>query len=457
MHTPALTAPSAHTGSGVSYSYGDMTDYNTLLDAMEDVDKVVFVASSDDPEREELGLRNILRALQDTRTFTYGGAEATKLSLFKFRRDADFQSWRVESADDEVSERLARAGLVVRPSITYWKRSDTHRNGVFVGTVFDTYLGSATVSCRFADAPAPDLESPGQPVAEPTASIGAGAEDGTDDGSRESALDLGEYSGIILKGNGDGQKYTMLIRTAQYDEDGLEYQHDFKTRSKGFTTARLPFSGFRPFRHGKPLALSGAPELDRRAVVGMGIAFFPIRNDPANCEGNFYLSFAHIKAYRERDEPEIVYLSGGAAADELAVGDAAKMDAPASGNAAGAAAGGKSSLLDAATARRESSANCERVVRSSGLTYFIVRPAKLDNLPGGVRRLVFSQGAPADATAHGSVARADVAEVVVRSLLDPRACNVACTLSESDYLPAAGEKQDISKMLEVMRPEQETV
>lgn len=27
-------------GSGVSYSYGDMTEYRTLLDAMEDVDKV---------------------------------------------------------------------------------------------------------------------------------------------------------------------------------------------------------------------------------------------------------------------------------------------------------------------------------------------------------------------------------------------------------------------------------
>jgi uncharacterized protein YbjT (DUF2867 family) len=196
-------------------------------------------------------------------------------------------------------------------------------------------------------------------------------------------------------------------------------------------------------------------------MVGMGMTFYPIRNDPTKGEGGFYLSFAHIKAYRERDEPEIVYLSGGAAADELAADDAARMDAPASRGASGAAVGatagpdGKGSPAEIAAARRESAASCERVVRSSGLTYFIVRPAKLDNHPGGVRRLVFSQGAAADATARGSVSRADVAEVVVRSLLDPRACNVACTLSESDYLPAAGESQDISKMLEVMRPEQE--
>ena len=47
----------------------------------------------------------------------------------------------------------------------------------------------------------------------------------------------------------------------------------------------------------------------------------------------------------------------------------------------------------------------------------------------------------------------------MRSLLDPRACNVAATLSESEYLPAAGGEraQDISKMLEALSPEQETV
>ena len=50
---------------------------------------------------------------------------------------------------------------------------------------------------------------------------------------------------------------------------------------------------------------------------------------------------------------------------------------------------------------------------------------------------------------RGTVARADIAEVAVRSLLDPRACNVACSVSESQ---AAIGDQDISKALEVLEP-----
>ena len=112
-------------GSGVSYSYGDMGNYRSLLDAMEDVDKVVFAASAADGEDELAGLQNVLRAFQDTRTFMYGEAEATKLSLFKFRKPDHFNRWAIESdgADDAVAKRLAAAGMRASPSVAYWKRS----------------------------------------------------------------------------------------------------------------------------------------------------------------------------------------------------------------------------------------------------------------------------------------------------------------------------------------------
>lgn len=126
-------------GSGVSYSYGDMTDYRSLLDAMEDVDRVIFAADAADDE-ELQGLSQVLRSFQDTRTFMYGDAEATKLSLLKMRRDRDFNRWRVETSSADVTDRLSSAGIGPKPSIAYWKRSPTgaHRNGVFVGKVFDT-------------------------------------------------------------------------------------------------------------------------------------------------------------------------------------------------------------------------------------------------------------------------------------------------------------------------------
>lgn len=42
-----------------------MTDYRTLLDAMEDVDRVIFAADASDDE-ELLGLSQVLRSFQDT-------------------------------------------------------------------------------------------------------------------------------------------------------------------------------------------------------------------------------------------------------------------------------------------------------------------------------------------------------------------------------------------------------
>ena len=57
-----------------------------------------------------------------------------------------------------------------------------------------------------------------------------------------------------------------------------------------------------------------------------------------------------------------------------------------------------------------------------------------------------------DGVDHGAVSRTDIAEVVVRSLLDPRACNVACTVSESDTTAPSMYEQDISKALEVLEP-----
>lgn len=41
----------------------------------------------------------------------------------------------------------------------------------------------------------------------------------------------------------------------------------------------------------------------------VAISFLPMRNDPEKTTGKFYLSIAHIKAYRKRDEPEVVYVS----------------------------------------------------------------------------------------------------------------------------------------------------
>jgi len=449
-------------GSGVSYSYGDMTDYRSLLDAMEDVDRVIFAADAENEDEELTGLSHVLRSFQDTRTFMYGDAEATKLSLLKMRRDRDFNRWTIEETSAEITERLASAGIGPKPCIAYWKRSPTgaHKNGVFVGKVFDTYLGSATASCSLsgllvgvsaapamaaAAAPAGAAALPGADTATPSADIGA--EDAAVDravaaaAAAEVPLNLGEYSGLVLRAIGDGNKYTVALRTSEYARSGLEYQCDFVSKTTAFDTIRLPFSNFVPVREGRRVA--EAPEMDRRQLMGLAVSFYPQRNNPSQTTGDFYLSVANVKAYRKRDEPEFVYIS------DAAVHSGSKDSA--SGNveddAEDAEDGSRAKL-----SRVQAKLRGERLLRSSGLTYFIVRPTELTDEPSS-KRLAFTQGEDA-APAAGSVSRGDVAEVVVQSLLDPRACNVACTVTESDLLAPTPYEQDISKALEVLQPNQ---
>ena len=471
-------------GSSVSYSYGDMTDYRTLLDAMEDVDRVIFAADGESEEVEIKGVAEVMRAFQDTRTFMYGDAEATKLSLLKMRRDVDFNRWKVDDTTADARLRLASAGIGPKPSFAYWKRSPTgaHKNGVFVGKVFDTYLGSASVSCSLSGllvggAPPAlsaaararleqrELEQQQQQQlsgsgGEPAAPLIADAEaDAAIDrataavAAKAVPLDLGEYSGLLIRCIGDGQKYTAVIRTREFAVDGTEYHADFTCKTTHFQSIRLPFSNFVAVKGGRPIP--DGPELDRHSIVGLALAFYPQRNNPADTDltGEFYLSIANIKTYRKRDEPEFVYLSdaGVAALPPLSsVAEAAEMEAAADAEASESAEGAH----NAVTARRlRTKQKGEAMLRASGLTYFIARAAKLDDRPRGSRRLIFGQGADSVPPEGASLSRADIAEVAVRSLLDPRACNVACTVSESQSAaPDLLGEQDVSKALEVLEP-----
>ena len=140
--------------------------------------------------------------------------------------------------------------------------------------------------------------------------------------------------------------------------------------------------------------------------------------------------------------------AGEATAAELAAEEAEAAAAA----AAGADAEGESVAVEADTSSGAmEKARGEALVRQSGLTYLILRPARLSDEPGGFARLEFSQDR---VDSRRAISRADLAEVVVRSLLDPRACNLACSISASEYAKLAGEtqSQDISKMLEVMTP-----
>jgi len=250
----------------------------------------------------------------------------------------------------------------------------------------------------------------------------------------EVPLNLGEYSGLVLRAIGDGKKYTVVLRTAEYARSGIEYHSDFVSKTTSFDTVRLPFSNFVPVREGRRVAQ--APEMDRRKLAGLALAFYPQRNNPTQTTGDFYLSLANVKAYRKRDEPEFVFISDAAVDADDSLSDPEGVDAD-------------DEALQRKLARVQTKQRGERLLRASGLTYFIIRPTELTDLPSS-KRLAFTQGGSPPTSS--AVSRADVAEVVVQSLLDPRACNVACTVTESELVAPSAFEQDISKALEVLEP-----
>ena len=182
----------------------------------------------------------------------------------------------------------------------------------------------------------------------------------------EVPLNLGEYSGLVIRAIGDGNKYTLVLRTPASAQSGIEWHLDFESSVKSFATVRLPFSNFVAVRDGRPV--NGGPELDRRQLTGLALAFYPQRNNPSQTTGEFYLSLANVKAYRKRDEPEIIYVSDASAP----VGD------------------GNSTADSTHELRASTKSRGETIVKASGLTYFIVRPTELTDGPRS-RRLSFTQ------------------------------------------------------------------
>jgi uncharacterized protein YbjT (DUF2867 family) len=174
-----------------------------------------------------------------------------------------------------------------------------------------------------------------------------------------------------------------------------------------------------------------AVALDRSDIRQMAIQWQkPV--DYLTDDGRFYLGIDYIKTYRTQEEPDFVLLSCGAVSDI----DVEKID--------------EAGLRELA-ANDEASWKymAEKRLRNSGLTYCIVRPGTFTEQPGGRKALMLEQ----DGESSGVIARADVAEICVKALLDPRASNVCFDAFESMYAPSAqSPNQDLSSLLGRLRP-----
>jgi len=240
---------------------------------------------------------------------------------------------------------------------------------------------------------------------------------------------LANSEGFVLRCCGDGKAYSFCVQT----KTGKEYTYQL-TSKQGYVTVRLPFNKFRSSEPGDDIPLDPgqvqsfsirfdvAKERQRREAVarqkravaepvlsGAQMGLSDKRSQAAAniesllaqvgtggkamneaAEGAFRLELDYLKALPRAGEPDFLLVSCGGR---------------------GAGADGEKVL----TYKRMG----ENQLKNSGLAYSIIRPGPLRDEPGNVRALVFDQG---NRITEG-ISCADVADVCLRSLHDPAACN----------------------------------
>lgn len=409
-------------GTGVRYVKGSLDDYDSLLEAAGDVDKVVCAVGARTTASAEAvdyrGVCSLIRAFHDARVAYYGRAEATKLALFHFSSDRDLARWR------RVVPTTGAEGA--RAPRTNFTRTGPGRVA-FMGQIFSRYSGVSEIRCTPA------------------------------------RFNLADFSGLILRCVGDGKTYTLVLRTAAGVRAGVEYAAMFETHHQKWDSVRVPLSAFRARALPRPepnnttpsddmLAaapltdtidagaqaaaaadvLASAPALDRGDVRQIAIQYAKPSQSPEKDDGRFYLGVDYMKAYRTQEQPDFVLVSCAS----VSARDWTSLDEE----------GLRSVARDDRAAWKYMA---EKRLRQSGLTYTIVRPGVFTDQPGGNKALMLEQGGDVS----GAISRADVAEICVRSLLDPRACNVTFDAFESMYAPTATTpSQDVSAMLSRLQP-----
>lgn len=101
---------------------------------------------------------------------------------------------------------------------------------------------------------------------------------------------LAGYSAIELRVKGDGKRYSFRLQTgAAGNIHKWSYEQRFDTRTTGWMTVTLPFSGFKPTYRGRT---PDVPALDLNSIMRYG---FLISDKQ---EGDFRLEIDHISASR---------------------------------------------------------------------------------------------------------------------------------------------------------------
>lgn len=408
-----------------------------------------------------IGMQNLVAAYQNVRHADYGTSQAAKRSLFKFgsrledfnlfsiddnsledlsdKSDSDFiltdddgyfddmsdeELYDMDDEYDDYDETYydieERRDATVKTQIQWIRNEFGH--GVFVGRIPKATSGiggeATVVSSR--------LRSREEP---------------------ENGIDLSSgFAGFIVRLCGDGGNYEAFIRTGSFEEDGIEYVCEFGTSTKRtslenksrnkFITRRLSFQSFKPVlkkEMGESRAESTAKPFNGKDVRYIGFRYRSESNgDIPRLQDtdvlSFYMALSYIKVYRVQPEPEFVYLSDSRIPPRIRssmVRHDRRQLLTRKEEEEGETLLDEKSLKESLTLERSTEETYfkfrgEEILKSSGLSYTIVRISGFNEVPSGEASTIDLKGSNRNML---PVSRADAAQVCVSALLDPNALN----------------------------------
>ena len=222
----------------------------------------------------------------------------------------------------------------------------------------------------------------------------------------EPPLDLSDYEGIELKVTGDGKRYKFILRSED-KWDGVGYSHSFDTIYDFPTTIQIPFKDLIPVFRAKTVEEAS---LNTEKIYSMQLMLSKFEYDgelnPKFEAGSFKLEVDYIKAYGGKAKPQLVQVSSAGVTRPNRPGINLAEEPP--------AVRMNEQLGGILTWKLRG----EEAIKSSGLTYTIVRPCALTEQPGD-KVLAAEQGD----NIRGQVSRDAIAELCIQAMDSPAAVN----------------------------------
>ena len=230
----------------------------------------------------------------------------------------------------------------------------------------------------------------------------------------EPPMNLSDYEGIELKVVGDGKRYKFITR-CEGKWDGIGYCYSFDTVYDYPTTIRIPFKDLIPVFRAK--TVESATQLDAEKVYSMQLMLSKFEYDgelnPKFEAGSFQLEVEYIKAYGGKAKPQLVQVSSAGVTRPNRPGINLEAEPP--------AVRMNEQLGRILTWKLRG----EEAIKSSGLTYTIVRPCALTEQPGD-KTLYVEQGD----NLKGQVSRDAIAELCIQAINLPEAVNKTFEVKE---------------------------